>query len=116
VGNIGSHKRTKYGVVGSHVNLTSRIESYTIGGQILISETTLKEAGPTLTIREEMQVEAKGFEKPIVLYDLLGIGGSTISFCPSEKRRSLFLLRRYLYGILSWKGSILGEPCSREVS
>ncbi|MCZ6874270.1 MAG: response regulator, partial [bacterium] len=29
VGNIGSHKRTKYGVVGSHANLTSRIESYT---------------------------------------------------------------------------------------
>ena len=37
VGNIGSHKRTKYAVVGSHVNLTSRIQSYTIGGQILIS-------------------------------------------------------------------------------
>ena len=29
VGNIGSHKRTKYGVVGSHVNLTSRVQSYT---------------------------------------------------------------------------------------
>ena len=27
VGNIGSDKRTKYGVVGSHVNLTNRIES-----------------------------------------------------------------------------------------
>ena len=46
VGNIGSHKRTKYGVVGSPVNLTSRIESYTIGGQVLISETTRQNVGP----------------------------------------------------------------------
>jgi len=36
VGNIGSSKRVKYSVVGSGVNLTSRIESYTVGGQILI--------------------------------------------------------------------------------
>ena len=39
VGNIGSLKRTKYGIVGSQVNLTYRIESYTTGGQILISGT-----------------------------------------------------------------------------
>ena len=37
VGNIGSKKRMKYGVVGSNVNLTARIESYTVGGQIFIS-------------------------------------------------------------------------------
>src|SRR5262247_1059754 len=37
VGNIGSQQRTKYGAVGSAVNLTGRIESYTTGGQILIS-------------------------------------------------------------------------------
>jgi adenylate cyclase len=91
VGNIGSSKRTKYGVVGSHVNLTSRIESYTIGGQILISESTLKEAGPTLTIREEMQVEAKGFEKPIVLYDLLGIGGEYNLFLPEPEAEAFFV-------------------------
>jgi adenylate cyclase len=80
----------KYGIVGSHVNLTSRIESYTIGGQILISETTLNEAGPTLTIREEIQVEAKGFETPIALYDLLGISGKYNLFLP-EREEALFI-------------------------
>ena len=45
VGNIGSLKRTKYGVVGSHVNLTARIESYTVGGQVLTTESTLDAAG-----------------------------------------------------------------------
>ena len=60
VGNIGSPKRTKYGIVGSHVNLTARIESYTVGGQILISEATLEDAGAILRIDGQMQVETKG--------------------------------------------------------
>ena len=45
VGNIGSSKRSKYAVVGSGVNMTSRIESYTVGGQILISESVRLEVG-----------------------------------------------------------------------
>jgi adenylate cyclase len=75
VGNIGSHKRTKYGVVGTHVNLTARIESYTVGGQILISEATRQEVGPLVSVKAQMQVEAKGIDKPLTLYEVQGIGG-----------------------------------------
>jgi adenylate cyclase len=82
VGNIGSHKRTKYGVVGSHVNLTSRIQSYTIGGQILVSEMTRQEIGPLGRLRKQMEVEAKGIAEPITLYELHGIGGAYSLFLP----------------------------------
>ena len=41
VGNIGSTKRSKYGVVGQPVNLTARIESFTVGGQVLVSPTLI---------------------------------------------------------------------------
>ncbi len=40
VGNIGSEKHTRYGVIGKHVNLCGRIESYSVGGQVLISPLT----------------------------------------------------------------------------
>ena len=61
VGNIGSEKRMKYGIVGSHVNLCGRIESYTAGSQILISP-------------GEMTVLPKGVNEEIILSQVTGIG------------------------------------------
>lgn len=75
VGNIGSEKRTKYGIVGSNVNLTYRIESYTIGGQILISQPTLEAAGEIVKVVGQKQVQPKGVKEPITIYEVGGIGG-----------------------------------------
>jgi adenylate cyclase len=105
VGNFGSQKRTKYGVVGSHVNFTSRIESYTVGGQILISETTLQEAGPIVRMNAQMQVEAKGIANPLTLYEVQGIGGEYDLFLP-EREDALFHLHQEIllrYTVLEGK-------------
>lgn len=75
VGNIGSQKRAKYGVVGSHVNLTSRIESYTVGGQVLISESSAHELGDRLTTRRSFQVLPKGAREALTIYDVVGVRG-----------------------------------------
>ena len=40
VGNIGAETRAKYGVVGRPINLAARIESYSLGGDVLIDEAT----------------------------------------------------------------------------
>ncbi|MBS3029099.1 MAG: adenylate/guanylate cyclase domain-containing protein [Dolichospermum sp. DET50] len=85
VGNIGSEKRSKYGIVGSQVNLTYRIESYTIGGQVFISESTLRESGSIVSVRGQNQVQAKGVKEPIIIYDIEGIRGSYNLFLPSEE-------------------------------
>ena len=74
-GNIGSQSRAKYAVVGNHVNLTARIESYTVGGQILISETTYAEIQEIAKTNGSMEVEPKGVSHPISIYDICGIGG-----------------------------------------
>jgi adenylate cyclase len=73
-GNIGSRRRAKYGVVGSPVNLTARIESYTVGGQILVSAVSAAAAGDDLRIDATMEVRAKGFTEPVTVFEVGGIG------------------------------------------
>ncbi|HEY9597689.1 MAG TPA: adenylate/guanylate cyclase domain-containing protein, partial [Cyanophyceae cyanobacterium] len=85
VGNIGSEKRTKYGVVGSQVNLTYRIESYTVGGQILITESTLKDAGSQVIINGQKQVQPKGLKEPITIYAVGGIQGNYNLLLPQDE-------------------------------
>jgi class 3 adenylate cyclase len=75
VGNIGTARRSKYGAVGSGVNLASRIESYTVGGQILVSESVREAAGEVLRVDGRREVHPKGAEAPLRIYDVGGIGG-----------------------------------------
>lgn len=84
VGNIGSKKRIKYGVVGSSVNLTSRIESYTVGGQILISDSTAKACGEHLIIKGQLEVMPKGVKTPITISDVRGIRSKFNLFLPEQ--------------------------------
>lgn len=90
VGNIGSEKRTKYGIVGSQVNLTYRIESYTTGGQILISETTLNDTKSVVKIGGQKQVKPKGVQEPITIYEVIGIAGFYNLYLP-PKEEEIFL-------------------------
>ena len=72
VGNIGSVKRSKYGVVGRTINTTARIESFTVGGQIIVSPTLIPAAGPRLILGDEVEVHAKGMKEPLRCRQLLG--------------------------------------------
>jgi adenylate cyclase len=75
VGNIGSVKRSKYGAVGSGVNMTNRIESYTVGGQIFVSESVRQKAGDVLRIDAQRDVLPKGAETSLRIYEVGGIAG-----------------------------------------
>ena len=68
VGNMGSERRTKYGVVGHPVNLAARIESFTVGGQVLVSESTRAALGDRLDAEGPLEAEAKGVAEPVRMW------------------------------------------------
>ena len=73
-GNIGSELRSKYGVVGHNVNLTGRIESCTVGGQILASPATVAAASVEVLTGKGVAVDLKGMVEPLELAEILGVG------------------------------------------
>ncbi len=105
VGNIGSQKRAKYTVVGRNVNLVSRIESYTAGDQIMVSQSTRDAVSSIASIQRAMEVMPKGVKEPIWIYELTGIAGAYNLHLP-QKRLSIERLTRPIrvrYSILDEK-------------
>jgi len=75
VGNIGSERRSKYGAVGSAVNFTGRMESYSIGGQVLISQDTYERVSDIVTVKDVLNVQMKGVPGTVTLYDIKAVSG-----------------------------------------
>ena len=91
VGNIGSLRRTKYAAVGSNVNLAGRIESFTTGGQVLISESTRGKVKSLLRLDGHFKVEPKGAKSSLELHEVGGIG-EPYNLSLAAKSRILFPL------------------------
>ena len=74
VGNIGSEVRMKYAVVGSAVNNAARIESNTVGGQVLIGESTYNLIKELVVCEAPQAFVMKGVKRPLVAYSVKQIG------------------------------------------
>ena len=71
-GNIGSERRSKYGFVGHPMNVTSRIEDITAGGEILASDSTLRSLKVAIRAGNSKEINVKGIEQSIVVHQILG--------------------------------------------
>jgi adenylate cyclase len=72
VGNIGSETRAKYGIVGSAVNVTQRIQSEAEGGEVVISQSVYSAALDRLTIKKSFDARLKGIQENVKLYVVEG--------------------------------------------
>lgn len=92
IGNVGSEKMMRYNVIGRVVNECSRIEGYSVGGQVLVSRETVDMAGTTVGVAQEIVVAAKGIVKPIVVCEVNGIqGGRNCQLIPMDNVKVITL-------------------------
>lgn len=63
IGNIGSESLMRYNVIGQAVNLCSRVESYSVGGQILASMETLRPIEQIVSFRRSFEIAMKGIRE-----------------------------------------------------
>jgi class 3 adenylate cyclase len=106
VGNIGSEIRMKYGIVGATVNMASRIESNTIGGQVLVGESTYNLVKELVTVDPPQTIMMKGLKKPLVMYPVTAIGppyNIKIDFSASKENGVEIILPFHCWKVLEGK-------------
>lgn len=86
VGNMGSLRRIKYGVVAPFVNVAARIETFTVGGQILVSDAVRATLGEPLVTEGPVDVEGKGLGTTLRLWQVVALRGETTLVMPSVAR------------------------------
>lgn len=71
VGNFGSDDRLDYTIVGSSVNLASRLESAADTDEILISQDTYALISDEIKCKRKGELKAKGLAYPVVTYEVI---------------------------------------------
>ncbi len=87
-GLIGSDVYRAYTVIGEEVNLTSRIEAFSLRGQVLISEATYGHAADFAQVGEPLEVYVKGKPGKVRIREVIGIPSLGKEVPRQEIRRS----------------------------
>ena len=105
VGNIGSEQKMKYGCIGETVNMAGRLETFSLGGEICISEATRRLLPEKVMIIEENSFIPKGSNTPMKFYNIGGYGESYTlsSFTRGIRWRKLSEAKELTYFLLDGK-------------
>jgi len=73
VGTFGSEERLDYTILGSSVNMASRLETACRPDGITVSHTTYSLIKNEIECDSKGSIEAKGFSEPVKIYEVVGL-------------------------------------------
>ena len=71
VGNFGTENRLDYTLLGTEVNLASRLESAADPGEILVTHETYSLVKDQIMCRDKGEISVKGYQQPVRVYSVV---------------------------------------------
>lgn len=88
VGSFGPRQHSEYTAIGDEVNFAARVESFSLRGQVLLSESSYRAAQRYIETGAMRQLRVKGRQGPITLYEMTAVTAPERTPVPKVEMRT----------------------------